>query len=933
MPYCTYCTTLAEFVLHDLQLPERPSIPEHGQLRLSWPTSVANRLGKEDVPGGSLDAPGTYGFGLAAGSSHSEHDSATPSPCPFYEYDDLASGDEVRVLELSPGQPTDSLHAVLTKRRLRDFSAYEALSYTWACYDDPGSQHYGDTSPSQVMYLGDFWDPFPITRNCENALHRIRYPERKRHVWVDSICINQWNTKERGHQVGLMDRIYENALSVIVYLGAESSDSELAMQLLQQHKFEYVNESEKSSLQSLFERPYFTRMWVVQEIARAKALHFYCGHSDAFFSSFSKFPFDPDRPQSSEPPWFRYSRQQRLVQAKDLLSLLEDTSTCQCSDPRDRIFALLGLVTDAGEQGLEADYHLSIDQVYTGIAAFIVQADEGQIVRVLRLAVRSPTSISRPSWVPDWADEGMFLSPLHGKPHPYRRAEKPRLEFCPRVSSAGRLIVRGFLFSNPETVRKIIKSSTFDGHRGSQLSSVDNGFIESILMIPVESTILLLKLLGPMRNELREFSLCDVGEFHIVMRDGPENGPENGLEVRRVLELSRLPFSPAEHILIAGVLSRPSQFPCFRSVEGLWRTRLLEWIDERVSPYLYSRIRGPDGWVQLNDLVATKLSQQYEEEVRLWEQWQEYERRGSAILQHQPTLDAAFDQLRSMEESNDSDYTWDDFQEEFIPIDSHMRNRDNRWVAEFLSLFILEPRPPASSASWLSRFRASASWFSRLRASASWLSRFRTSASWFSRSARASAHLFLSKIAAVARARSPESTTDAALVADPLGLLQDWANVTLDLMAYLRDDHFLKRLGFPGGHIFYEASNTGSYHMRVADVVCKRKPKWYGWYTWFIASTIRRLRIEGKDIGLDEHFRGPIRKEAYWDWDKLKTVMNQRRSLWEELNQLREQLSRELAGVEEGSGIRVMEKIMCRVYIEEMDLPVGGMTEETVTIV
>jgi hypothetical protein len=98
----------------------------------------------------------------------------------------------------------------LIKRRLGDISGYEALSYTWAFYDALDPQDHGD----------------------ENALRRLRYSDQSRGIWVDSICINQWNMKERGHQVRLTGDIFQNALSVINYLGVESSDSDLALQLL-----------------------------------------------------------------------------------------------------------------------------------------------------------------------------------------------------------------------------------------------------------------------------------------------------------------------------------------------------------------------------------------------------------------------------------------------------------------------------------------------------------------------------------------------------------------------------------------------------------------------------------------------------------------------------------------------------------------------------
>ncbi|KAK2061504.1 HET-domain-containing protein, partial [Colletotrichum caudatum] len=60
-----------------------------------------------------------------------------------------------------------------------------------------------------------------ITINCANALRRLRFPGWARDVWVDAICINQEDSNERSHQVGIMQYIYATAIRVVVYLGED----------------------------------------------------------------------------------------------------------------------------------------------------------------------------------------------------------------------------------------------------------------------------------------------------------------------------------------------------------------------------------------------------------------------------------------------------------------------------------------------------------------------------------------------------------------------------------------------------------------------------------------------------------------------------------------------------------------------------------------
>ncbi|KAK4445155.1 heterokaryon incompatibility protein-domain-containing protein, partial [Podospora aff. communis PSN243] len=410
MPFCKSCTEIhGSQELLDLRLPDRPAIPVYDELQLSWPSAIVPALRKDDTLGkNDTRVPTTNSRGQLDTTADSSLPN-TPPPtirCPFYDYDDLRFRDVIRVLELSRGAPGDPLHGQLTTFLIRDDAKYEALSYTWGNYDslDPGD---ADCSRPCLIYLGDFWDPFPITSNCYYALRRLRSRGQPRRLWVDSICINQWNVEERGHQVDLMDGVFAKASSVIVYLGNESPDSSLALALLQQpERMDDVTEDEKSSLDSLFRRPYFSRMWIVQEVALAKSLHFYCGPSEAIFSpeNWVRCPIINPWKNKSAAPWLKYSMQsfREIRDRVSILNFLEDTGNCQCSDPRDRIFALFGLINIPHSPKLDANYSLSTEQVFTGIAAFAGLVDQESFRRIAKLASRSQHSQSLPSWVPDW---------------------------------------------------------------------------------------------------------------------------------------------------------------------------------------------------------------------------------------------------------------------------------------------------------------------------------------------------------------------------------------------------------------------------------------------------------------------------------------------------------------------------------------------------
>ncbi|KAF6828693.1 ankyrin repeat and sam domain containing protein 6 [Colletotrichum plurivorum] len=90
---------------------------------------------------------------------------------------------------------------------------YEAVSYTW------GHINLSRSIDIDGKSLG-------ITASLHVALQHFRYTDRDRIIWVDGICINQSNQKERGHQVQQMAYIYRQAERVIFWLGWATNDTD-----------------------------------------------------------------------------------------------------------------------------------------------------------------------------------------------------------------------------------------------------------------------------------------------------------------------------------------------------------------------------------------------------------------------------------------------------------------------------------------------------------------------------------------------------------------------------------------------------------------------------------------------------------------------------------------------------------------------------------
>ncbi|KAL6353887.1 hypothetical protein LRP88_12882 [Fusarium phalaenopsidis] len=159
--------------------------------------------------------------------------------------------------------------------------------------------------------------PLPITPSLVNALRAIRDDVSRIAIWVDQICINQADIDERSSQVALMDRIYTNASYVQIWIGDDTQDMSVSKafdlsrhlglfgshlhkefgpshrvgdyevddQTCRKYGIPMLQEamSEYATLVSLICRPWFSRSWIVQEVALNENIKVSCGSSEIAF--------------------------------------------------------------------------------------------------------------------------------------------------------------------------------------------------------------------------------------------------------------------------------------------------------------------------------------------------------------------------------------------------------------------------------------------------------------------------------------------------------------------------------------------------------------------------------------------------------------------------------------------------------------------------
>jgi hypothetical protein len=164
----------------------------------------------------------------------------------------LSTGQAIRLVVLLPGRFADPIYCTIATVHLYK-EQFDALSYTWATEDGDYSKTGRINCPDGVI---------PITENCEDALRQLRLPYLPRQLWVDAICIDQTNVKERNHQVGLMDQIFRAAGRVHICIKDASQRYTELINRLESDEFHCPESRVIDQATELFRRRYFSRLWV-----------------------------------------------------------------------------------------------------------------------------------------------------------------------------------------------------------------------------------------------------------------------------------------------------------------------------------------------------------------------------------------------------------------------------------------------------------------------------------------------------------------------------------------------------------------------------------------------------------------------------------------------------------------------------------------------
>ncbi|KAI1775463.1 HET-domain-containing protein [Hypoxylon cercidicola] len=342
---------------------------------------------------------------------------------------------EIRVLSLLPGSFEEPLRVSVGIRSLNSGPIYNALSYVWG---DPATAR----NPGNTISIDG--SDFPVTANLLAALRSLRPLVSAADpiaLWVDAVCINQADLDERGQQVSMMRDIYASAEQVIIWLGEEDDETSLVFDTLsvlatQSHR--QGDEQDKELLDATRlcsgffsgladRRPWLSRVWIIQELAMAKGDPLVvCGRKSITWSTLmkaSKYVFrkvfteigmvrrKPRSNNNQSTPGNSKGEDGSASEEEDedvevlgmlkidvlddlykamksqggesLRKLLMISRTSEATDPRDKIYGLLGLLKpnasdpQSSSSPIVVDYHKPTAAVYADAVAHIFAQGDG----------------------------------------------------------------------------------------------------------------------------------------------------------------------------------------------------------------------------------------------------------------------------------------------------------------------------------------------------------------------------------------------------------------------------------------------------------------------------------------------------------------------------------------------------------------------------
>jgi hypothetical protein len=350
-----------------------------------------------------------------------------------YQYSEL-SANTIRLLRIQRGRAFEVVKCRFEEVPITHPGDYEAVSYVW-----------GTDSEERLIFIDG--RPMAITRSAFDIIRRRRSMMFEQVIWIDQVCINQSNKKEKSSQIVMMKDIYREAQRVMAFLGP-ASDARLVQSHITELHYRssgmgfsaevlreiYNTEPKKgrqwNALADFLGNPWFRRVWIIQEATFAKTLCLFYGDVciDWEYLSRATAVLNDQHVLGAFPPsdgsLFTDARQNSLTGLSNIQTMLtfrgdvkserqitlglvlRSCTSFDATDPRDKVYAVLGLAKDNSEDAFEADYNdANLPRfVYTKAMRYLLSQSVDPLSCVADTGIGLERLINDlPSWVPDWS--------------------------------------------------------------------------------------------------------------------------------------------------------------------------------------------------------------------------------------------------------------------------------------------------------------------------------------------------------------------------------------------------------------------------------------------------------------------------------------------------------------------------------------------------
>jgi hypothetical protein len=350
-----------------------------------------------------------------------------------YQYSELGKN-TIRLLRIRRGRAFEAVKCRFEEVPITNPGNYEAVSYVWGT----------DSEEMSILIEGR---TLAITQSAFDIIRRRRSVMFEQVIWIDQVCINQSDMEEKSSQIVMMKDIYRGAQRVLAFLGPasdahlvqshiaelhyRSSDMGFVVEVLREiYNTEPKKGRQWNALADFLGNPWFRRVWIIQEATFAETLCLFYGDVciDWEYLARATAVLNDQHVLGAFPPsnglFFTDARPNSVIGLNNIQTMLtfggdvefqrlitlglvlRSCTSFDATDPRDKVYAVLGLANNNSEDAFDADYNdANLPRfVYTRAMRYLLN----QSVDPLSCIVDAGIGLERliddlPSWVPDWS--------------------------------------------------------------------------------------------------------------------------------------------------------------------------------------------------------------------------------------------------------------------------------------------------------------------------------------------------------------------------------------------------------------------------------------------------------------------------------------------------------------------------------------------------